>query len=133
MGLNTESTDSAYNLGRLFAALERAQRLALGSVNATIRDRFMGAASATPATVFPLLVKGAQNHVGKLRKGGKDSWIDREIQDIPPLIDSYPRSLRLEAQGRFFLGYYHQRKAHFTRAPQAGEAEPDQEDTSNDE
>lgn len=122
MSLNRESEDPAYNLGRLFAALESAQRGALGNVNATIRDRYMGAASATPAGVFPLLIRGAQSHLGKLRKEGKGGWLEREIEEISDRIgDAYPRSLKLEAQGRFFLGYYQQRKAQFTKAKIVGE------------
>ena len=128
MSLNRESEDPAYNLGRLFAALESAQRGALGKVNATIRDRYMGAASATPAGVFPLLVRGAQNHLGKLRKERKGGWIEREIEDISDRMgESYPRSLKLEQQGRFFLGYYHQRKAQFAEAKKAGEAQDHEE------
>lgn len=121
MSLNRENPDPAYQLGRLFAALEAAQRGALGKVNATIRDRYMGAASATPAGVFPLLMRGAQSHLGKMRKEGKGGgWIEREIEEINDHIgDAYPRSLKLEAQGRFFIGYYHQRKAQFAGRPSA--------------
>jgi CRISPR-associated protein Csd1 len=135
MSLNRESPDPAYNLGRLFAALESAQRGALGKVNATIRDRYMAAASATPAGVFPLLIRGAQSHLGKLRKEGKGGWIEREIEDISDRMgDAYPRSLKLEAQGRFFLGYYQQRKAQFAKAKEAGEQEdPSDEETANEE
>lgn len=111
VSLDKDNPSEAYQLGRLFAAVETAQRLALGRVNATIRDRYFGAASATPASVFPLLMRGAQNHLGKLRKSGKGFWLEREIEEIaghlPPAL---PRALRLEAQGRFVLGYYHQRK-----------------------
>ena len=57
VSLDKESTNAAYRLGRLFAVLESAQRQALGGqVNATIRDRYYGAASATPASVFPMLL-----------------------------------------------------------------------------
>ena len=123
MSLNRDSTDAAYACGRLFAALESAQRGALGKVNATIRDRYMGAASATPASIFPLLLKNAQSHLGKMRKEGKGGWIEREIEEIEwKITDTFPRSLKLEAQGRFFLGYYHQRKAQFTKAKELGEA-----------
>ncbi len=114
VSLTKDDESEAYQLGRLFAALETAQRLALGRVNATIRDRYFGAASATPAGVFPLLLRGAQNHVGKLRRERKDGWIEREIGEIverlPPAL---PRSLKLEQQGRFAIGYYHQRQAQF--------------------
>lgn len=118
VSLNKDDKSEAYQLGRLFAALETAQRLALGRVNATIRDRYFGAASATPAGVFPLLLRGAQNHIGKLRKERKDGWIEREIGEIVDRLPaSLPRSLRLEAQGRFAIGYYHQRQAQFAGRP----------------
>ena len=111
VSLDKDNPSEAYQLGRLFAAIETAQRLALGRVNATVRDRYFGAASATPASVFPLLMRGAQNHLGKLRKSGKGFWLEREIEEIAGhLPAALPRSLRLEAQGRFVLGYYHQRK-----------------------
>jgi len=112
VSLDRESTNPAYQLGRMFAMAEIAQRMALGKVNATIRDRYFGAASATPASVFPLLLRGMQNHLAKLRKGGKGGFIEREMEQIaaqlPPAL---PRALRLEEQGRFVIGYYHQRKA----------------------
>ena len=134
MSLQRDNPDPAYQLGRLFAALEVAQRMALRGVNATIRDRYFGAASATPAIVFPVLIRGAQNHLGKLRKDGKGGWVEREIEEISDHIGTaYPRSLRLEAQGRFFLGYYHQRRAQSTKpgtAPEPGDA-PDTEDNDD--
>jgi len=114
VGLDRDNPHPAYQLGRLFAAVETAQRMALGRVNATIRDRYFGAASATPGSVFPLLMRGVQAHLGKLRKSGKGGWLEREIEEIharlPPEL---PRSLKLEAQGRFVLGYYHQRRGQF--------------------
>ena len=138
MSLNRDTPDPAYNCGRLFATLESAQRGALGKVNATIRDRYMGAASATPASVFPLLIRNAQSHLGKLRKNGKGGWIERELEEIQDKISfederGYPRSLKLEQQGRFFLGYYHQRKAQFGKARDAGEAHLEEQDTADDD
>jgi CRISPR-associated protein Csd1 len=127
MSLDRENPSPAYHLGRMFAALETAQRMALGKVNATIRDRYFGAASAAPASVFPLLLRGVQSHLGKLRKQGKGGWIEREIENITDqLPPELPRSLRLEAQGRFAIGYYHQRKAQFAGRP-AEEIEKDEE------
>lgn len=118
MSLEKDRDDPPYQLGRLFAALEIAQRQALGQVNATIRDRYFGAASATPAHVFPLLLRGAQSHLGKLRKDNKGGWIEREIEEITAhLPPELPRSLKLDAQGRFAIGYYHQRKAQFAGRP----------------
>lgn len=135
MSLQRDNPDPAYQLGRLFAAYETAQRMALGKVNATIRDRYFGAASATPASVFPLLMRGSQNHLGKLRKAGKGAWLEREIEEIVGRLgDHLPRSLALEAQGRFVLGYYHQRKGQFaSREAEAELASTDAEDNDHDE
>lgn len=119
MSLDKEETNAAYRLGRLFAVLEAAQYNALGRVNATIRDRYFGAASATPSTVFPLLLRGAQNHLATLRKEGKAGGLERDIEGIMAGLDSaLPRSLRLEDQGRFAIGYYHQRAARFSKTAQ---------------
>lgn len=128
VSLDRENDHPAYQLGRMFAALETAQRMALGKVNATIRDRYFGAASATPATVFPLLLRGAQNHLGKLRKEGKGGWIEREIEEITDRLGpELPRALRLEAQGRFAIGYYHQRRGQL-----AGRADTEIEGTEGE-
>lgn len=120
VSLAPDEPNKAYQLGRLFAVLETAQRMALGRINATIRDRYFGAASATPASVFPLLLRGAQNHLGKLRKSGKGGWIEREIEDILDKLSlDLPRALPLAEQGRFAVGYYHQRKDQFKARPEA--------------
>lgn len=115
VSLEREHPNSAYQLGRLFAVYEVAQRAALGrGVNSTIRDKYFGAAAASPASVFPILIGNAQNHLARVRKD-RPGWavlIEREIDEIvghlPPEFD---RSLRLEDQGRFAIGYYHQRAA----------------------
>lgn len=112
MSLDREHRTPGYLLGRLFAVYELAQRAALGRVNATIRDKYFGAASATPASVFPLIVRGGQNHLSKVRKD-KPGWaalIERELEDIHAGLEpSLPRSLGLQQQGEFAIGYYHQR------------------------
>ncbi|MDG9927789.1 MULTISPECIES: type I-C CRISPR-associated protein Cas8c/Csd1 [unclassified Pseudomonas] len=116
MSLDKDASNPGYRLGRLFAVLESIQRAALGDkVNATIRDRYYGAASATPATVFPMLLRNTQNHLAKLRKDkpGLAVNLERDIGEIIGAMPSqFPRSLRLEDQGRFAIGYYQQR---FTR------------------
>ena len=121
MSLDKEAANPGYRLGRLFAVLEGAQRLALGDrINATIRDRYYGAASATHATIFPMLLRNAQNHLAKLRKDkpGLAVNLERDIAEIIGGLQSqFPRSLRLEDQGRFAIGYYHQSQARFTRTP----------------
>jgi len=109
MTLNPDDPDPAYRLGRLFAALERAQQLALGhNINATIKDRYFGTASAAPRSVFPNLIRLAQHHLSKADNSG---WLDKQIGDIADGIATFPAHLTLEDQGRFALGYYHQRNA----------------------
>jgi CRISPR-associated protein Csd1 len=119
VSLDPGHTDPGYLLGRLFSTLENVQRAALGTqLNATIRDRYYGAASATPAGVFPVLLRNAQNHMSRLRKDkpGLAVALEKEIGQIVDLLpSSLPRSLRLESQGRFAIGYYHQTQARFAR------------------
>lgn len=107
MSLNPDDLDPAYRLGRLFAALERAQQLALGrNLNATIKDRYFGTASASPKAVFPNLIRLAQHHLSKAENSG---WLDGLIGQITEGLTQFPAHLSLDAQARFALGYYHQR------------------------
>ncbi|MDA8522360.1 type I-C CRISPR-associated protein Cas8c/Csd1 [Acidovorax sp. NCPPB 4044] len=132
VSLDKQSNNPGYRLGRLFAVLEAVQRSALsGQVNATIRDRYYGAASATPASVFPVLLRNTQNHLGKLRKDkpGLAVNLEKDIREIVDgLPEQFPRSLRIEDQGRFAIGYYHQSQSRFVK----GEAGSDQDTTAND-
>lgn len=122
MSLDPGNTDPGYLLGRLFSTLENVQRAALGKqVNATIGDRYYGAASATPASVFPVLLRNTRNHLSRLRKDkpGYAVNLEKEIgQIIDLLAPTLPRSLRIEAQGHFAIGYYHQTQARFARSEQ---------------
>lgn len=127
VSLDKASTNPGYRLGRLFAALENVQRSALGSVNASIRDRYYGAASATPASIFPVLLRNTQHHLGRLRKDkpGLAHVLEAEIAEIVDgLPPQFPRHLRIEAQGRFAIGYYHQAQARFSRS-EADAPEPE--------
>jgi CRISPR-associated protein Csd1 len=119
MSLDRGHGNIAYQLGRLFAVYELAQRAALGrGVKATIRDKYYGTAAATPARIFPLVIAGGQKHLSKVRKE-KPGWahmIEKELEEVMGRIEtslpfSLPRSLRLEHQGEFAIGYYHQRRA----------------------
>ena len=124
VSLNREETNPAYRLGRLFAVYEGVQRAALPNINATIKDRYFGAASATPASVFPLLERNSANHIALLRKndkGGLAHWFEHEIDSILDGVDTaFPRSLRLEDQGRFAIGYHHQRATKSTASGDEG-------------
>jgi len=125
VSLDTANTEHGYVLGRLFSLLENAQRAALGDkLNATIRDRYYGAASATPASVFPVLLRNAQHHLSRLRKDkpGLAVNIEKDIGDTIAMLDAFPRSLRIEAQGLFAIGYYHQTQARFARGNAPGQS-----------
>jgi CRISPR-associated protein Csd1 len=114
MALDPENKEPGYRLGRLFAVLERLQGDAINSPNATIVDRYFGAACATPAVVFPRLMKMAQHHASKSVRG---DWYQRQIQDVVNGLDAahaFPSTLPLEQQGLFAVGYYHQRADLFT-------------------
>jgi len=111
--LNAERPEIGYQLGRLFAALEKAQEDALPGINATIKDRYFGAASATPGAVFPRLLRMSQHHVGKL-EGGRKVNTEKRIQEICGRINNFPMHLDLVGQGLFDIGYYHQRQDFFT-------------------
>ena len=114
MSLNPDHTKPAYQLGRLFARLEKNQQDALPGINATVKDRFFGAASATPGAVFPRLIRLGQHHIAKL-EGGLKVNAEKQVQEIMGRIESFPGHLDLVAQGLFALGYYHQRQDFFTR------------------
>jgi CRISPR-associated protein Csd1 len=103
----------AYLCGRLLAVLEAVQREANPGINTTIVDRFFGTASSAPASVFGHLLRGAQAHLGKLRKEKPGAYraLERKLEEVLEGIRDFPKSLLLKEQGIFGLGYYHQRAA----------------------
>ena len=133
--LDQTNTDPAYLLGRLFSALEKTQEDALGILNAGIRDRFYSSASATPAAVFPRLLRTYQHHLEKMPSGalaervGSDrakaakGFREKLIQEIVGYMTptGFPNQLSLKNQGIFAIGYYHQRKDFFTAKPKPEE------------
>lgn len=114
VSLDLQNSNIGYRLGRLFAVLERAQEMASPGLNATIRDKFYGSASATPVTVFPYLLKLKNHHLNKLSTG-QVIWLESFIGQILDAITQFPASLSLDDQGRFAIGYYHQRQDFFTK------------------
>lgn len=129
VSLDPESRDPGYLLGRLFAAYEYLQTQALGaSINATIRDKYYGTASATPRAVFPLLQRMATHHLARLRKDhpGRARWIDDQIGRIFELADMHllTPTLNTQRQAMFAVGYYHQKNDFYrTRDNAPAEAE----------
>ena len=106
MSLDKENKNPAYLLGRLCAVMEKVQQDAIPGANATIKDRFFGAASATPKTVFPQLLRLSQHHISKSEHG---RIRDKQIEGILCDLQDFPAHLTLDQQGLFVIGYYHQR------------------------
>ena len=127
--LDVDQTDTPYRLGRLFAVLEHVQRQAMPGINATIRDRYYSAASTTPVAVFTTLLRLKNAHLKKLNDG-QNAWFERLIGEVLAPMQDFPRQLTLPQQGRFALGYYHQRQDFFTRKDPGPAA--DQPDASPD-
>ncbi len=116
--LEIEREEVEYQLGRLFAVLERLQEQAQGKVESGIKERFFSSASMTPASVFPRLLRLSQHHSAKLNAGLKINT-EKQIQEICGRIREFPQHLCLQAQGLFALGYYHQRQDFFTKKEDA--------------
>ncbi len=124
VSLDVNRTDRPYLLGRLFAVLEKAQEEAIPGANATIKDRYLASAAATPAQVFHMLLKNSANHIAKLKKDqekkGRAFHFDFMTQEIISGFSDYPKTMKAEEQGLFMIGYYHQRKDFYTKKTQEG-------------
>ena len=133
VSLDPTNVDPGYLLGRLFACFEHAQKQALGgNINATIRDKYYGAASATPRSVFSILQRSAMNHLAKLRKEnqGAEIRLDRAIAQIYECVGPdklFVPTLSMDAQALFAIGYYHQKNAFFAKAPSNEEGTKEKE------
>ena len=115
VGLNENSTNIPYTLGRLFAVYEAVQESANPGINATIKDKYFNSAAATPAMIFPILDNLCQKHLRKLDTGLRISY-DRQIGQLKAVMgESNPSRLTLPEQGSFYLGYYHQKQFRFTK------------------
>ncbi|NLC59121.1 MAG: type I-C CRISPR-associated protein Cas8c/Csd1 [Armatimonadetes bacterium] len=109
--LEPNETRPAYLCGRLLAVLEEIQREAIPGINTTLVDRFYGTASTAPATVFGHLLSGAQAHLSKLRRtrGSAHYALQERLEAVMRPLSAFPRTLALQDQALFSLGYYHQR------------------------
>lgn len=112
--LDLTNPSPAYRMGRLFATLEKIQEEASPGLNATIRDRYYGAASSTPVAVFTTLLRLKNSHLKKLSVG-RGLWFEKLLGEILSTVADFPKHLPLPDQGRFALGYYHQRQDFFTK------------------
>jgi CRISPR-associated protein Csd1 len=115
VSLDQENINIGYRMGRLFAVLEKIQEDAQPNINATIRDRYYSAASGTPASVMPILMRMKNHHLSKLPHKGQQVNYERLLGEILGEIKDFPNQLSLQDQGRFAIGYYHQRQDFFTK------------------
>ncbi len=115
MGLDIEQPSMGYQLGRLFATLERIQERANPDINSTIRERFYGAACVSPITVFPTLLRLKNHHISKIDKESTVIYFEQLIGEIMGKISIFPPNLNLHEQGLFSIGYYHQRQIFYTK------------------
>jgi CRISPR-associated protein Csd1 len=115
MALDTEQPSTGYQLGRLFAVLEKIQEEANPGLNATIRERYYGAACSSPVTVFGTLLRLKNHHLPKIENKGRVTNLERLVGEIVSHIDDFPPHLSLHEQGKFAIGYYHQRQDLFTK------------------
>ena len=113
--LDKSNTNQGYLCGRLFAVLDRIQENANG--NSSIRERYMNAASATPSLVFPTIMNLSTHHSENLSNEGQKVFYEKLKQEIIDKFpaDGFPTHLDLQDQGRFFVGYYHQKQDFFTK------------------
>ena len=126
MSLDLANTNVGYRLGRLFAVLEKVQEEASPGLNATIRDRFYGAASSTPVTVFSNLLKLNKHHLAKIENRGRAVNLEKLIGEIVDALNGdsgFTSHLSIADQGRFAIGYYHQKQAFYVKKPEAVEGD----------
>lgn len=121
MSLNENSRNTAYVLGRTFAILEKIQKDALGDLNSTIKDKYFASACSNPSLVFPNLLKLAQHHLAKL----DGFYLNQKLGECLSLLEgeSFPKTLNLDNQGRFILGYYQQNQSLYTKKDQKKKGE----------
>ncbi len=114
--LDPGQQNPAYLCGRLMAVYESLQYAASGEVNHSVADRFYTLASTYPGLAFPKMEVLSKAHLQKLRrdKPGAMVRLSQEIDELHLAIEKasgfkFPKALDLDGQGRFVLGYHHQR------------------------
>ena len=123
VSLDRNCTNKGYLLGRLFAVFEKVQLETHPGLNATITDRFYGAASTNPVTVFAQLIKLNQHHLGNYENKGLRIAREKEIGEIMNSIESFPAHLNLNEQSQFAIGYYHEKQSFFESKSEKTEGE----------
>ncbi len=127
VSLDKTNVNPGYRIGRLFALLEKIQEEANPGINTTIRDRYYAAASGTPSSVLPILLRMKNHHLGKLERG-RELYFEKLLGEVMGDISAngFPAQLSLDDQGRFAIGYYHQRQNFFTKSDKTDKQPPEQ-------
>lgn len=120
VSLDRSNKNIGYRLGRLFAVIEKIDE---EGGSGTIRERFYSAASTSPASVFSRLLTLKNHHLAKIDNQGRKVNFEKELGEIFDGIDEFPSHLILKEQGKFAIGYYHQRQDYFTSKKENKEKE----------
>jgi CRISPR-associated protein Csd1 len=132
VSLNLDEKRIGYLLGRLLAVYEKAQRDALRDVNSGVMDKYLNSALATPQQVFPVLSSLFEKHTEKSENYRNKQIVTEIMEKVPS--DGFPQTLPAEEQGRFIVGYYHQRQALYTKKEDKAERdEANYNDNNNEE
>lgn len=118
MNSGKTSNDVAFKLGHAFSILEAIQ-IGANKINtnkeikSTIRDRYFNSACVTPAMVFPILMRLKNSHIRKLERDKPNlaKYYEDRLREIFEEVEYFPKRLSLEEQGKFILGYYHQKQS----------------------
>ncbi|MBS3932835.1 MAG: type I-C CRISPR-associated protein Cas8c/Csd1 [Truepera sp.] len=127
--LDPQHPSKAYQCGRLMCLLAQIQDTSSDAdINAGVVQRYYGAASSTPALVLGRLTRLSQHHLSKIQrdKPGLAFWLNSQIAEVWNALDkSLPKTLTLEEQSLFALGYYQQMA--FNRSKRSGDPESGQD------
>lgn len=107
-GLNPDNPNVAYQCGRLFAMYELLQQEAMPNNSTSVLERYYGSASTTPAIIFGPLARQASIYYGKIDEKYKTRY-QKIISEIGDHIPEFPKTLNIQEQAQFSLGYYQQR------------------------
>lgn len=113
--LNENENNIAYNCGRLFAVYAKIQYDAQGELNSDIVNSYFAAAQTHPAYIFGKLSKLSNHHLKKIQRENIKVFDNKLLEEIASKIDCFPKTLTLEEQGMFALGYYQQKKDFFNK------------------
>lgn len=115
--LDKENTNQGYLCGRLFAVLEKIQVMATPTIKKTIRQGYMNSACSTPLSAFNTLLALTECHSQKIRAEGLRIYYEQLKDEIVSMLptDGLPIRFDNRDRGRFYIGYYHQKQALYSK------------------